>query len=59
MDVQIERRIRFRRQSDRNFKVSITMMFILTFILAFSVGWYGAAAKADGVKKRACEESVR
>ncbi len=59
MDTQVERRIRFRRQSDRNFKVSITMMFILTFILAFSAGWYGAAAKADDVRKRACEEPAR
>lgn len=57
MDSQIERRKRFRRRSDRNFTVSITMMFILTFILAFSVGWYGAAAKADDIKNKACEDT--
>lgn len=35
-----ERRKRFRRQSDRNFTVSITMMFTLTFILGCAAGWY-------------------
>ena len=54
-----ERRKRFRRQSDRNFGVSIIMMFILTFILGLGAGWYMGVAASDDVQKRALTETVR
>lgn len=35
-----------RRSSDRNFLISIIMMFALVFVLGYSIGYYVAAEKA-------------
>ena len=35
-----ERREKFRRKSDRNFRWSITMMFALTFMIGVFVGYF-------------------
>ena len=41
-----ERRVKFRRASDRNFKFSIACLFALTFILGLAIGEYDATRRA-------------
>ena len=41
-----ERRESFRRKSDRQFLISISMMFALVFLLGASIGYYEASREA-------------